>query len=86
MKILAKFISVDTQIHTGKCYYLGIWVTSGKTGHIYNIEAAASASADNQIAKNTGGLQMLPKPGVECSNGIYCANSANQCIVYYSLG
>ena len=86
MKILAKYMTADTQVHTGKCYYIGSWVTSGKTGKFYNIEAAGSLATSNQIANNYGSFQMLPKPGVECSNGLYCANSDNACLVYYSLG
>ena len=79
-------MSANTQVHTGKCYYIGSWVTSGKTGIFYNVEAAASIADANTVAKNVGQFQMLPKPGVECTNGLYCANSDNQCLVYYSLG
>jgi len=86
MKILATYMTADTQVHTGKCYYLGSWVTSGKTGIFYNVEAAASIGAANTVARNAGQFQMLPKPGVECSNGLYCANSDNACLVYWSLG
>ena len=86
MKILAKYMAVDTQVHTGKCYYIGSWVNSGDTGQFYNVETSGSAATANKVAHNTGSWQILPKPGVECSNGLYCANSSNPCLVYYSLG
>ena len=85
MKILAKYMTADTQVHTGKCYYIGSWVTSGKTGKFYNIEAAGSLATSNQIANNYGSFQMLPKPGVECSNGLYIVVDGNEA-VYWSLG
>ena len=84
MRIHATYMAADTQVHTGKCYYIGSWVTSSETAQIYNVEAAASAATANQVARNVGSFQMLPLPGVLCSNGIYCANSDNACIVYWA--
>ena len=86
MKILAKYMTANTQVHTGKCYYIGSWVTSGKTCKFYNVEVSGSIADTNMVACNPGTTMILPKPGVECSNGLYAANSDNACLVWYSLG
>jgi len=85
MKIQAKYMVADTQVFTGKGYYIGSWVTSGKTCKFYNIETSGSVANANMVACNVGQFQMLPLPGVECSNGLYAANSDNACLVYYAI-
>lgn len=87
MKILAKYITTTTQIHNGKCYFLGMQAEGSKVVLAYNIEDSGTAAAGNQVAylnSSTAPL-MLPKPGVECTNGLNIVCDANVC-VYYSLG
>jgi len=86
MKILAKYLAVDTQVHVGKCYLIGMTATATKTMSIYNIEGVASLADANKVCWGVGITVMLPKPGIECTNGLYVANSSNPCMVYYSLG
>ena len=86
MKILAKYLTADTQIHNGKCYFIGLIATAGKTAHAYNMESGGTAGDGNRVGWSVGRDTILPKPGVECSNGLYIANSDNACLVYYSLG
>ena len=91
MKILAQNIAdnTDLQVYTGKCYFLGA-VAHSDCDHlyIYNVETSGSAAAANRVAGLEGSTRsvMLPKPGVECSNGIYAEIDHGQATVYYSLG
>lgn len=82
MRILAKSIAGATQIHVGKCYFIGLIADSG--AHAYNVEASGSVAQDNKVADgDLAEYTMLPKPGVECTNGLYVSKNA---MVYYSLG
>ena len=49
------------------------------------MEGGGTAGNTNKIADGDSynSYVMLPKPGVECSNGLYVTND---CIIYYSLG
>ena len=89
MKILASYIAASTQIHTGKCYFLGLVSEGGKTVKAYNVETSGSIAAANQVGyiheDNSAG-NILPKPGVECTNGLYVVVDSGDCMVYYSLG
>ena len=86
MKILAKFISASTQIHNGKCYFIGLISESSKDTDAYNIEASGTAAATNKVGYAYNGKgYILPKPGVECSNGLY-VTVASDAMVYYSIG
>ena len=82
MKILAECVSGATQIHNGKCYFIGI---EGDNCKVHNMEASGTAATGNKIHDGDSYVSniMLPKPGVECSNGLYVTND---CIIYYSLG
>ena len=87
MKILCTYVTANTQIHTGKCYYIGI-TGENKTATLYNIETSGSAAAANVVGykhENAAQPPMLPKPGVECSNGLYIVVDGNEA-VYWSLG
>ena len=82
MKILALSISGATQIHTGKCYFIGMAADSG--AQAYNIETSGSAGQANRVADgDLAEYVMLPKPGVECTNGLYVSKNA---MVYWSMG
>ena len=86
MKILAKYIATDTQIHNGKCYFIGL--VSEYDGAAYNIESGGSSGTGNQVGmvrREHFGTCILPKPGVECSNGLYVV-AAGLSLVFYSLG
>ncbi len=85
MKILAKFISTSTQIHNGKCYFLGLRSEPTDDTDAYDMESGGTASAANKVgyAYNGSGY-VLPKPGVECSNGLY-VTVGSDAMVYYSL-
>ena len=90
MKILAKFVSADTQIYTGKCYFLGFSAENSKTIKVYNVEVSTSAASANLVGyvHEDSGTEayMLPKPGVECSNGIYVTVDSGDVCIYYSVG
>ncbi|GAH08140.1 unnamed protein product [marine sediment metagenome] len=88
MKILSKFVTTNTQIHNGKCYFIGMLVENGKELSAYNIESGGSQGVGNRVGwlhENGINSMMLPKPGVECSNGLYIENSDNYCQVYYAI-
>ena len=82
MKIQAKYMAAKGQVHNGKCYFIGMTADSGQA---FNIESGGTAGDGNKIfsANAYAKTIILPKPGVECSNGLYVDND---CIVYYSLG
>ena len=82
MKILAKYMAAKGQVHNGKCYFIGIAADSGSA---FNIEAGGTTGNDNRLSNGNAyaSYTMLPKPGVECSNGLYVDND---CMIYYSLG
>ncbi len=82
MKITATMVSGATQIHNGKCYFIGACMGNTK---IHNMESGGTAGNGNKIADGDSynSYVMLPKPGVECTNGLYVTND---CIVYWSLG
>lgn len=86
MKILAKYIATSTQIHNGKCYFIGI--TSDYDTTVNNIEASGTAATTNQIAQlrkdGEVAVVILPKPGIECSNGLY-VGAEGRTTVYYSI-
>jgi len=83
VKILAKKVASATQIHNGKCYFIGI--QAGTNTRAYNMESGGTAADGNMVfdADQFCDDIMLPKPGVECSNGLYVSN---KCVIYYSLG
>jgi len=85
MKILAKYITTSTQIVNGKCYFIGIRCETGKGVAIHNIEESGTAAAGNRIGYENSTGFVLPKPGVECTNGLYVVIDGNAAI-YYSLG
>ena len=86
MKILSKYISASTQIHNGKCYFIGLTAQSGKESKAHNIEGSGTAAVGNMVGwAHSGGTVILPKPGVECSNGLY-VTVQSVCLVYYSIG
>ena len=81
MKILAKYCSAATQVHNGKCFFIGCQMDNGK---VYNIEGGGTGGNDNKVWDTDESKQIvLPKPGVECSNGLYISNDG---LIYYSLG
>jgi len=82
MKILAEKVTGATQIHNGKCYFIGMHTG---TGRAYNIESGGTPADGNMVFDGDSWVAdvMLPKPGVECSNGLYVSAA---CLVYYSLG
>ena len=81
MKIIAKWFTTATQVHNGKCYFIGC---IGDNVHVYNMEAGGTGGTGNIIFDNSEVKSiMLPKPGAECTNGIYVDND---CFLYYSLG
>ena len=82
MKILAKKVTGATQIHTGKCYFIGIQAGNCK---VHNVETSGSIADANKLfdGDDYSTEIMLPKPGIECTNGLYVTND---CIIYYSLG
>lgn len=85
MKILAVHITTTTQIHNGKCYLIGVFGKYDAQSH--NIEASGTAAAGNTVHKyeeGSGGYG-LPKPGVECTNGLNVV-TGGWTTVYYSLG
>lgn len=81
MKILAKKVSTATQIHTGLCYFLGCHTANAR---VYNMESGGTAADANMIFDGDEWVAdvMLPKPGVECSNGLYVSQA---CVIYYYL-
>jgi len=86
MKILCTMITTNTQVHTGKCYFLGL-VGENKTTQAYDVEVSTSAATANTVGyrhANDKGY-VLPKPGVECGNGLYVTVDGN-IAVYWSLG
>jgi len=87
MKILAEYLTTGTQIHNGKCYFIGL--VSEYDAAANNIESGGTAGTGNQVGmcRAEGAIPscILPKPGVECSNGLYVA-AEGRTIVYYSLG
>jgi len=85
MKILCKYITTATQVHTGKCYFLGLSCENGKAVAAYNIETSGNAAAANQVLYHNGLGIMLPEPGIECTNGLY-VNIDGNAAIYYSLG
>jgi hypothetical protein len=86
MKILANFISASTQLHVGKCFFIGLVSESSKDTDAYNVEASGNAAAGNKVGyAYNGKAYILPKPGVECSNGLYVAVGSDA-MVYWSLG
>lgn len=88
MKILTKYATVSTQIHNGKCYFLGMISKDSKQLQAYNIESGGTAGTGNRVGWLDEGadILMLPKPGVECSNGLYVVPAGdNPCQIYYSI-
>ena len=86
MKILASYMTESTQIHTGKCYFIGVVSETGKDTAAYDIEVSTSAAAGNKVGyARDGKSYILPKPGVECSNGLY-VTATGDALVYYSIG
>ena len=84
MKILCKYITAATQVYTGKCYFIGIACETAKGVAIYNVETSGSIAAANQVGyTNVTGI-MLPKPGIECTNGLY-VNIDGNAAVYYAI-
>jgi len=82
VKILAKLCTGAEQVVNGKCYFIGACLGNTK---VHNMEGGGTAGNTNKIADGDSynSYVMLPKPGVECSNGLYVTND---CIIYYSLG
>jgi len=86
VKILAKYMSATGQVHNGKCYYIGMTTTHGAERKVYNIEASGSVADGNMVGwcDNDGNnQQILPKPGIECTNGLYC--NGDGVLVFYAL-
>lgn len=89
MKILCTYATVATQIHNGKCYFIGMVAKDTKEVNAYNIEGGGTVGTTNKVGwlDEGEGVLMLPKPGVECSNGLHVVPAGdNPCIVYWSLG
>ena len=87
MKILAKYMSATGQVHNGKCYFIGMVGTGGAQRKANNIEASGTAAVGNQVGwihDDGSNVLILPKPGVECSNGLYI--NGGDVLVFYSLG
>ena len=85
MKILAKYCSAATQIHTGKCYFVG--VAGEYNGGVHNMESGGTATTANTIGQVRKGFcetYMVPLPGVECNNGLYVGDT-DKLIVYYYI-
>lgn len=88
MKILAENIAdnTDEQVFSGACYFLGA-IAHSDCDHlyIYNINASGDAAAANRVCSLEGSTRtcMLPKPGIECSNGLYAEIDHGQATVYY---
>jgi len=85
VKIQATYVTAATQVHNGKCYFLGLSCETGKAVAIHDIESSGTAATGNRIGYENSTGFILPKPGVECSNGLYYTADANACI-YWSLG
>jgi len=85
MKILATYVaSTNTQVHSGKCYFIGL--ISCYDSAVNDIESGGTAGTGNQkgYIKASGPGYILPKPGVEMSNGLYVA-AEGPTIVYWAL-
>ena len=82
MKIQAKKVTSATQIHVGKCYFIGMHTGNGRA---YNMESGGTPADGNMVFDGDEWVAsvVLPKPGVECSNGLYVSAA---CVVYWSLG
>ena len=81
MRILAKCTTGAEQIHNGKCYFIAGQMDNGK---VHNIESGGTAGNGDKIWDTNQSHQIvLPKPGIECSNGLYTTNDG---LFYYSLG
>jgi len=87
MKIQGTHMTTSTQVHTGKCYLIGM--ASEYDCAANDVEVSTSAAAANQRMQTRGdagvSVVILPKPGIECSNGLYVV-AAGRCTVYWSLG
>ena len=86
MKIQSTHLTAASQVHVGKCYLIGL--VSEYDCQANDIEVSTSAAAGNQrMHTRSGGptTTILPKPGIEMSNGIYVA-AGGRCAVYWSLG
>ena len=83
MKIKCTFITTNTQIHTGKCYLLGI-SSENKTFQAYDIETSGSAANANTAGyRHENGQDLrIAKPGVLCSNGLYVTGDGNAAIFW----
>jgi hypothetical protein len=88
IEILTKHISANTQIHNGKCWFLGMTTAQSHKGNAYDIESGGTIGAGNQIAWTDDGFindMMLPLPGIKCSNGLYMGNGSTETQVYYYI-
>ncbi|GAG21270.1 unnamed protein product [marine sediment metagenome] len=85
MKILATYITDSAQIHNGKCYFIGVVSETGKDTDAYNVEVSTSAASANKVGyARDGKSYILPKPGVECNNGLY-VTATGDALIYYAL-
>ncbi len=88
VELLTQFITTTTQIHNGKCFFVGMVLENGKGAKAYNIESGGTGAAGNQVGyihEDSGNeILMLPPPGVKCTNGLNVAPSGD-CQVYYYL-
>ena len=88
MKILSTYVTTTTQIHNGKCYFIGL-SSESKDALVYDIEGGGTGGSTNTIFyqhNGTGNMNcILPKPGIECSNGLNIAIDGNA-TVFWSLG
>ena len=82
MKIYSQYITANTQVYTGKCYFLGLSCENGKGVAAYNVETSGNAASANRVLYHNGLGIVFPSPGVECSNGLYVVIDGNASIIY----